>query len=1326
MNTNFTKKAISLLLAVVMLCTCMPAIVPVLASSGFAGGSGTADAPYIVKTPEQLDAVRTILNGHFKLGGNIDLTQYLATGDGYTRWNTSGWLPISDADHKFSGSFDGGNYKITGLWINRGDMDFVGLFGYGKDAVFKNLAIELNNAKGGVRGNIRVGALAGEVTRGLVENCSVSGNIAASGFAGGLLGGMEGGGTVRSCSVSGSVAGGAQSGGLIGQLGGLSIQSVVTNCHATSDVSGTEYYTGGLVGYMVNSIVDQCYATGSVTGVNATGGLAGHTRSGGKITNSYASGTVVGSDTQAGGLVGSNYGDLIQNCYATGGVTAVNGQAGGLAGYMRSGETVTDCYATGDAAGGNETGGLVGALNTDITNCYATGKVIGTGDFSGGLAGIAAGCTVSFCYASGAVRGGTRPSYITGTGGLIGNLSSAEAENCFASGTVMAVSKYAGGLVGYVSHADSAISNCYAVGAVSGISSVGGLAGRNDGGINSSYATGKTTDTSNASGGLVGANYGTAANCYFDKQTTGIPAGSAGITPLTTAEMIHSTTLTGTMAGLGTANWKKRANDTACYYPELSVFYEGTAQRQAQSKTSVTVAKRQILLTAGAVTYGQSLNGIACTGTDAFDSATAVAGAAVWNNGTTVPTVKNSGYSATFTPQSQLYTVTTATVAVTVTPREVLVTPDGNIRKDYTAADPEFTYTYTPQLLSGNYFTGALSRQPGENAGDYTYTLGTLSAGDNYKLTLSAGGVFTISKAKPKVMLEAQQISENSYRNVKLKVSVTGAAGGAVPTGTVTLQDGAAGLQAVPLGQDGTGEVITTLETGLHDIAAVYSGDTNYRTANGSVSEFRVRSAQSALYIHNEKNSITYGDAPFYLTAEGGSTSGGITWESDDETIITVGTNGKVTVNGAGVVKVTATKAGDADYYDKTAVLYLAVNKKALTITAADTQKIYGEENPEFTLGYSGFVNGDTADSLAQPPLAVTAADKNSAVGTYKITPSGGSDDNYTFLPRNGDLTITKRTLTVTADAKTKEYGQEDPEFTFRYSGFANGNTERNLDEVPVISTTAGANPKPGTYKIQLTGGKDNNYTLQLQDEDFTVTKRTLTVTAEHKTITYGDTLPELTFAYSGFLEGDTESSLDVPPVISSLEETPGAGTHSITLSGGSDSLYRFAYQHGVLTVHKAVLTVTADDKTKNFGEEDPELTFRYSGFVNGDTEAVITEPPAITVTAETGAVPGMYDIILSGGKAENYSFVYINGVLTINGEQPGTVYGDVDLDGDVTIKDVTLLQQYLVSAADLNDQQRRNASVLMEDVININNATMIQKYLVELISRFPAEDSGP
>src|SRR5437899_5795044 len=130
---------------------------------------------------------------------------------------------------------------------------------------------------------------------------------------------------------------------------------------------------------------------------------------------------------------------------------------------------------------------------------------------------------------------------------------------------------------------------------------------------------------------------------------------------------------------------------------------------------------------------------------------------------------------------------------------------------------------------------------------------------------------------------------------------------------------------------------------------------------------------------------------------------------------------------------------------------------------------------------------------------------------------------NYTFTFVNGQLTITKATLTVTADNKTREYGNPNPAFTASYSGFKNAETLATSGVTGSPSLTTGATATSAVagspYAVVATLGSlaAGNYTFALENAQLTTTKSTLTETADNKTREYADANPPFTASFSGF-----------------------------------------------------------------------------------------------------------------------------------------------------------------------------------------------------------------
>ena len=133
-------KKISVLFLVILLCLALP-----VTAFAFYDGDGSPGNPFIITTAAELDEVREHLDAHFRLGNDIDLTDYLAPGgDGYAKWGAAGWMPIGGwATSWLSGSFDGNGYVVRGLWIYRtGGISEVALFG-GLSGEISNLGVEI-------------------------------------------------------------------------------------------------------------------------------------------------------------------------------------------------------------------------------------------------------------------------------------------------------------------------------------------------------------------------------------------------------------------------------------------------------------------------------------------------------------------------------------------------------------------------------------------------------------------------------------------------------------------------------------------------------------------------------------------------------------------------------------------------------------------------------------------------------------------------------------------------------------------------------------------------------------------------------------------------------------------------------------------------------------------------------------------------------------------------------------------------------------------------------------------------------------------------------
>ena len=245
-----------------------------LAAAKDLGYTIESNGSYTVYNADGLMNVAELVNGgktdiNITLDKNIDLTG-------------KGWTPIGTSfDNSYKGTFDGGGHTITGLTVTTNDQ-FVGLFGYlnragtVKNVVMEGIQITSNH------GSSQAGGVVG-LSRGTIENCSVSGSVSGTDCVGGVVGSQKAG-SIIGCSSSATVKGKHYVGGVAGEKWGT-----MTACYATGNVtleiaSQKNLYGGGVVGLNGGSRVLACYATGNVT---STGSSTGNVHIGGLFGDSY-------------------------------------------------------------------------------------------------------------------------------------------------------------------------------------------------------------------------------------------------------------------------------------------------------------------------------------------------------------------------------------------------------------------------------------------------------------------------------------------------------------------------------------------------------------------------------------------------------------------------------------------------------------------------------------------------------------------------------------------------------------------------------------------------------------------------------------------------------------------------------------------------------------------------------------------------------------------------------------------------------------------------------------------------------------------------------
>lgn len=261
----------------------------------------------------------------------------------------------------------------------------------------------------------------------------------------------------------------------------------------------------------------------------------------------------------------------------------------------------------------------------------------------------------------------------------------------------------------------------------------------------------------------------------------------------------------------------------------------------------------------------------------------------------------------------------------------------------------------------------------------------------------------------------------------------------------------------------------------------------------------------------------------------------------------------------------------------------LAVTKAPITLKVKNTSRLYGDENPQFELIYTGLRNNETSPTWTQAIKVATTATKKSHCGVYPITISGGVSQNYTVSEyTNGELTVSKRPLTVRALDYERSYGEANPTFKIAYDGFVNSDNESCISPKPALSCEATKESNAGTYQILVTGGKAEDYAITYQYGKLIIKPLYLGFKETYNTVTYnekGKSVSDLAFEYIPALNMDYDLS-DLKLEIWALDGENKYPQHVWTVAGGSYAGNYVNYS-GATYAGKYIMTI-AGFKTAN------------------------------------------------------------------------------------------------------------------------------------------------
>jgi len=522
------------------------------------------------------------------------------------------------------------------------------------------------------------------------------------------------------------------------------------------------------------------------------------------------------------------------------------------------------------------------------------------------------------------------------------------------------------------------------------------------------------------------------------------------------------------------------------------------------------------------------------------------------------------------------YTIKYTGANLVIDPKPITISAQAQ-SKTYGEVDPKLTYTYIPNLLGTDVFTGSLSRVSGENVGEYDINNGTLSAGSNYSLAYTKAKLTINTKA---INVKADAKSK-TYGDDNFPLTYT-----YFPK--LIGADTFSGSLGRVVGENVGSYVITK-----NDLSLSSNYVLNYTEANLTIS------AKTINVVADSKSKI-YGDPPPILT-----------YTYSPQLIGTdtfTGSLSRIVGDDVGSYAITKNDLNiNSNYIINYTGANLTINPKPIYVTADVKTKTYGDIDPILTYSFKPALIGN--DNFVGSLSRVDGEN----VGVYTITQNNlNLTGNYTINYTEANLIINPKSIYVTADVKTKTYGEADPDLTYTLSQ----NLSNNDHFTGTLKRKEGEDI--GEYNItEGTLSLNKNYTLIFATNKLTIAKKTINVTANERNKIYGDADPILTYSYTPNLIGN-----DV--FTGSLSRVAGENIGTYTISKNDlalNSNYTINYLGANFTIGVKSINIVTDAKSKTYGDSDPAFTYTFSPVLVG------TDKFSGTLSRTSGENVGTYSI---------------------------------------------------------------------------------------------------
>ncbi|PUZ26160.1 hypothetical protein DCC81_18155 [Chitinophaga parva] len=802
--------------------------------------------------------------------------------------------------------------------------------------------------------------------------------------------------------------------------------------------------------------------------------------------------------------------------------------------------------------------------------------------------------------------------------------------------------------------------------------------------MTTTYGTASTAAGFHVSGTNLSGNITITAPAHFEVSADGGATFGATATVMATANQVNTTNVL----------VRLKADADAGTYNEIITVSSQDADAADAIIPASTVNPLSVTVQPDNATkvYGDADPVLTYTVTPALIGADVFSGALTRSPGEDVNSYAISAGSLSL---SANYLLTVSPGTFTITARPLTISGTTGQSKTYGDADPVLTYSVSPTLQPGDAFTGALSRDPGENVGSYATTLGTLSAGSNYTLVFVPGNLLVTPKpvtvtadARSKTYGDADPALTYTFSPSPLpgdvfSGSLTRASGedvgsyaisqGSLSLGTnyvinFTGDNLTIGTKAITVTADARSKTYGDADPALTYTFSpsplpgdVFSGSLtrapgehvgNYAISQGSLS------LGSNYVLIFTGNNLAIGAKTINVTADPKTKASGVmdpvlTYTYTPALItgdVFTGTLTRDPGESVGIYPIRlGTLTPGSDYLVNYTGDNLTISAKVITVTATAQSKTYGDADPALTYSFTPALDaGDTfSGTLSRAP--------GEAVGSYAINQGSLTlPAQYVIAFNSANLSIGQKTIAVTADAQTKTYGDADPALTYTFTpSLVTGDTFTGS-----LSRAAGENV--GNYTInQGTLSLNSNYQLTFTGAGLSITPKAITITADAQAKEYGAADPAFTYTHNPAL-------VDSDAFTGTLTRDPGENVGSYAIRQGTLALgsnYTLSFVTANLNVGVKTITVTAHAQSKTYGDADPALTYTYTPALTG------TDAFTGTLTRDPGENTGSYTIKQGTlALSSNYVVVY-NGdnlvispkTITVTADAKNKAYGDAD-----------------------------------------------------------------